>query len=82
MEHEDPKNIISLAAGGFKDMSRIAKSSPVMWTDIFRQNKDNILESITLYEEQLLSFKDNLKNENYDALYSWIKKANTLHNIL
>ena len=39
MGHEDPKSIIALAAGGFKDMSRIAKSSPDMWTDIFRQNR-------------------------------------------
>jgi prephenate dehydrogenase len=30
MGHEDPKSIIALAAGGFKDMSRIAKSSPRM----------------------------------------------------
>lgn len=39
MNHEDAKSIIALAAGGFKDMSRIAKSSPQMWSDIFGQNK-------------------------------------------
>ena len=43
MNHESPIDIISLAAGGFKDMSRIAKSSPAMWSDIFRQNRKNLL---------------------------------------
>ena len=82
MSHEDPNNIVSLAAGGFKDMSRIAKSSPDMWTDVFRQNKDNLLESISLYEDQLSVMKNMIKDENYDELYLLIKKANTLHNIL
>ncbi len=53
MNHEDPKSIIALAAGGFKDMSRVAKSSPDMWTDIFRQNRKNLLESIDLFEEHM-----------------------------
>jgi len=82
MNHEDPKNIISLAAGGFRDMSRIAKSSPDMWTDIFKQNKNNLIESITLYEKQLSSMKNMLKEDKYDDIYEWIKKANTLDKIL
>ena len=82
MSHEDPKHIISLAAGGFKDMSRIAKSSPDMWTDVFRQNRLNLLESIEVYEKQLKFVKNMIKDENYDEVYSWITKANTLHKIL
>ena len=82
MNHENPQDIISLAAGGFKDMSRIAKSSPDMWTDIFRQNRENMLESISLYENQLSKIKQMLKDENYDEIKNWISNANTLHNIL
>ena len=82
MSHEDPKHIISLAAGGFKDMSRIAKSSPNMWTDVFRQNKDNLLDSIESYEKQLSLIKNMIKDEKYDEVFSLIEKANTLHNIL
>ena len=82
MSHEDPKNIISLAAGGFKDMSRIAKSSPNMWTDVFRQNKDNLLNSIGSYEEQLSLIKSMIEDDKYDEVFSLIQKANTLHNIL
>ncbi len=82
MEHEYPKNIISLAAGGFNDMSRIAKSSPNMWTDIFRQNKDNLLEGIEIFEKQMLDIKQMLKDEDYENINKWMLKANTLHDIL
>ncbi len=57
MGQEDPKSILLLAGGGFKDMSRIAKSSPIMWTDIFKQNRDNLLNSITLFEAELAKCK-------------------------
>ncbi|MBD3840749.1 MAG: prephenate dehydrogenase [Campylobacterales bacterium] len=82
MSHEDPQNIISLAAGGFKDMSRIAKSSPHMWTDIFRQNKKNLLDSIEIFESQIAKVKSMLQNEEYEKISSWMSKANSLHDIL
>jgi prephenate dehydrogenase len=82
MEHEDPKDIISLASGGFRDMSRIAKSSPNMWADIFRQNKQNLLHSMELFEKQMTSVKKMLQNDEYDKIHKWMKKANSLHNIL
>lgn len=82
MNHEDPKSIIALAAGGFKDMSRVAKSSPNMWTDIFKQNKSNLLSSITIFQNQLQHAKELIEAENYDDLHKWMEKANTLHEIL
>ena len=82
MNNEDPKSIIALAAGGFKDMSRIAKSSPRMWGDIFKQNKKNLLASIDLFENQLQNAKKMVEEDNYEDLEKWMKKANTLHEIL
>lgn len=82
MSHEDPSDIISLAAGGFKDMSRIAKSSPHMWIDIFRQNKTNLLDSIEQFESQMGAVKKMLQEENYEDMSKWMSKANTLHDIL
>jgi len=82
MEHENPNNIISLAAGGFNDMSRIAKSSPSMWLDIFKQNKDNLLNGIDIFEKQMDKIKNMLKNEDYENINKWMLKANSLHDIL
>ncbi|MGB6327280.1 MAG: prephenate dehydrogenase [Halarcobacter sp.] len=82
MNHEDPKSIIALAAGGFKDMSRVAKSSPDMWSNIFRQNRENLLKSIDLFEKNIQEVRAMVENENYDEVKKWMKKANTLHEIL
>ncbi|MFY9099774.1 prephenate dehydrogenase [Aliarcobacter cryaerophilus] len=82
MSHQNPKEIIALAAGGFKDMSRIAKSSPRMWGDIFKQNRENMLESIKSFEEQMNEAKKMIEEERYEELENWMKKANSLHEIL
>ncbi len=53
LKKENKKNIIALSGTGFNGMIRIAKSSPVMWTDIFKQNKQNLINSIDLFKKEL-----------------------------
>lgn len=79
---EDPKSILLLAAGGFADMSRLAKSSPKMWADVFKQNKSNILSSIEIFEKELNKCKKMLEEDNYENLEQWMGDATTLHKIL
>jgi len=82
MKQEDSNNIVALAGGGFKSMSRIAKSSPNMWEDIFRQNRDNILESIEIFNKEMMLCKKMLEEEDWEGLHKWMKEANKLHDIL
>jgi len=82
MGQEDPKSILALAAGGFRDMSRVAKSSPQMWSDIFRQNKVNVLNSIEIFEQELEKSKKMIEEEDWSGLEAWMSKATTLHKIL
>lgn len=82
MGEEDPKSILLLAGGGFRDMSRIAKSSPQMWSDIFKQNKTNLLHSIDLFEKELEKSKKMIQEEDWSGLETWMSKATTLHKIL
>jgi len=82
IRQEDKRSIIALAGGGFKDMSRIAKSSPNMWEDIFRQNKSNVLEAIHTFQSELKKCEMMIEAEEWDNLNSWMQKANTLHDIL
>ena len=82
MKQENKHNILALAAGGFRSMSRLAKSSPYMWEDIFRQNKDNLLEAIELFEDELKLLKQNVKDGNWEKVHKNIENGTKLHDIL
>ena len=82
MKQEASESIIALAGGGFKDMSRIAKSSPNMWEDIFRQNKTNLLEAINVFQSELIKCQKMVENEEWNTLNDWMEEANKLHDIL
>lgn len=64
-----------IAAGGFKDITRIASSSPVMWQQICLTNTDNITKLLNAYIHALLQIKEALESKNADALYSFFDKA-------
>ncbi len=82
IRQEASESIIALAGGGFKDMSRVAKSSPNMWEDIFRQNKTNLLEAISVFQLELNKCQAMVENEEWDNLNDWMQDANKLHDIL
>ena len=82
IKQEASESIINLAGGGFRDMSRIAKSSPTMWEDIFRQNKENVLEAIETFQTELKKCQEMVKNEEWENLNHWMNDANSLHDIL
>ncbi len=81
MNQENKNNILALAAGGFRSMSRLAKSSPNMWEDIFRQNKGNLLEAIELFEHELHKLKNSIINDEWDAVHHNIESGKKLHDI-
>ncbi len=82
MSQEDPQSILILAAGGFKGMSRIAKSSPKMWGDIFKQNKENLLEALEFFQKELSFASHLIKDENWKELEEWMQEGREIHKIL
>ncbi|MRJ01937.1 MAG: prephenate dehydrogenase [Epsilonproteobacteria bacterium] len=82
LKQEDPKSILVLAAGGFKDMSRLAKSNPDMWVDIFKQNKEHLLQSMEVFKKELRYAITLIEEERWEELHSWMERATTLHQIL
>lgn len=65
----------TLAAGGFKDITRIASSSPVMWQNICLTNTKSIKHFLELYISQLNELKDALVQKNEDYLYHFFDTA-------
>jgi prephenate dehydrogenase len=70
-----PENAVLGTAGGFRDMTRIAASSPQMWIEIFQQNKDRILECVDAFQTELKTFSDAVRDENWERLEALLTQA-------
>ena len=75
-DHDDENGLMkSIAAGGFKDITRIASSSPVMWQQICLTNTANISDLLQDYIESLQKIKIKLDEQNPEALYQFFDEA-------
>ncbi|MDZ4682711.1 MAG: prephenate dehydrogenase [Saprospiraceae bacterium] len=81
-KEEDEEQIFELASGGFSSTVRLAKSSPDMWTPIFRQNRDNVLDVLDEHINQLSRFRSLLIKKDFDAFYRLIEEANDIKRVL
>ena len=81
-EEESEKNIFDMAGSGFESTVRLAKSSPKMWTDIFDDNKSNVLKSLSDYINNLELIKDLIESNKFEELESQLKKTNYIKKIL
>ena len=79
---KDDQNILDFAGSGFESTVRLAKSSPEMWSSIFKDNRENILEILKAYIENLKQFQLKIENENYIDLKNQMIKTNKLKKIL
>lgn len=68
----------SLAAGGFKDITRIASSSPEVWSSICKDNKDKILKVLNSFKENIINIENELTKE--DNLYNFFDGAREYRN--
>lgn len=64
-----------LAAGGFKDITRIASSSPEMWQQICRENKKALLEALEQYQEALSRVGEAVKRDKESFLLEYFDSA-------
>ncbi|WP_027137651.1 prephenate dehydrogenase [Gaetbulibacter saemankumensis] len=81
-KERNERDIFDMAGSGFASTVRLAKSSPEMWTPIFRQNKDNVIETLEEYINNLTHFKELMTNNDYDAIFNEMKNTNHIKDIL
>lgn len=72
----------NLAAGGFKDITRIASSSPTMWQHICTQNKENISAILGQYIEALNHAKELVERGDEQAIYHLFDSSRNYRNSL
>lgn len=69
-----------LAAGGFKDITRIASSSPIMWQQICLKNRDNISKILGEYISLLQKTKTLIDNSSEQAIYTLFSDSKEYRN--
>lgn len=65
-----------LAAGGFRDITRIASSDPIIWRDILLNNRDVMLQMLSDWNNGISAFVNLLKQEDGEGIVQAFAKAN------
>ncbi len=70
-------DLFRYSGAGFKDFTRIAASDPIMWRDIFLENKENLLKTLRVYKESLAKLEELIEKEEREKLTEYLQKAKT-----
>lgn len=81
-KEQNERDIFDMAGSGFESTVRLAKSSPAMWTPIFKQNKNNVLETLEEYIQNLKEFKTFIENDDFESVYQVMNNTNRIKDIL
>lgn len=81
-KEKNERDIFDMAGSGFESTVRLAKSSPAMWTPIFEQNKENVVEILEDYIQNLEAFKTLLLENDYEGIYVEMDNTNKIKEIL
>lgn len=71
---------LALAGRSFRDITRIADSSPEMWKEIMVRNADAILDGLTHWEQRMRELREYLEQGDGEAIAEAFRKANALRN--
>ncbi|PIB33864.1 prephenate dehydrogenase [Gaetbulibacter sp. 5U11] len=81
-KEKNERDIFDMAGSGFESTVRLAKSSPAMWTPIFKQNKINVVETLEDYIANLTQFKKLIENDDFEGVFNEMKDTNYIKQIL
>ena len=63
------------SAGSYRDLTRVSKLNEKMWTELFLQNKDNLIKEIDFLVESLSEYSRALKNDDREGLVTLLKEG-------
>ena len=80
-DHDDAQGLMkSIAAGGFKDITRIASSSPVMWEQICMTNTENIKVLLRRYIQSLETIYEELDRRDGSSIHRLFEESGAYRN--
>jgi prephenate dehydrogenase len=71
----DREALLGLAAGGFRDVTRIAASNPDLWVTILRSNKRSILDALGTLNQKLRGVGEAIERDDWDEVRDWLAGA-------
>lgn len=74
-QQEEQPFVRDLAAGGFRDITRIASADPIMWRDITTQNRDELLAQLEGWTAEMHDIKRMLLQNDPNEIYNYFKEA-------
>tara|TARA_R110002124_G_scaffold64985_2_gene177454 strand:+ start:259833 stop:260738 length:906 start_codon:yes stop_codon:yes gene_type:complete len=80
MAEDLQREVIKYSAGGFRDFTRIAGSDPVMWRDIFIENKDSVLDVLQRFSEDLTELQKAIRKDKSEFLEEHFIKTRKIRN--
>jgi len=69
LEGQEQRDVIRFSAGGFRDFTRLAGSSPEMWRDVFLNNRESVLEMLQRFTEDLTYLQRAIRWGEGDKLF-------------
>ncbi len=69
---------VGYSAGSFRDLTRVAKLNPKMWTELFLENKENLIEAITDLESHLAEYKTAIANGDEESIMRLLQEGNDM----
>ena len=82
LAEEENTEMLDSAGGGLKSVVRLALHSAQMWTPIFVQNRDHLMEANGRLIGQLLALQEALENNDAEAINALIARANSIEDLL
>ena len=81
-KEKDGEVILDLAGSGFESTVRLAKSSPAMWSSIFMENKEMVLNGIAAYKQELEKLGKLIEAEDEAAVSLYLEEGRAIRKIL
>ncbi len=78
MERVTSSEVIKFSAGGFRDFTRIAASDPVMWRDVFLNNREAVLETLGRFSEDLAALQRAIRWGDGDTLFELFSRTRAI----
>ena len=82
LEAQLKDEVIKYSAAGFRDFTRLAGSDPVMWRDIYSNNKDAVIEMLGRFSEDLSTFQKAIRNNDLKFLEKKFTQSREIRKII